>query len=139
MSTLPITSTLPSVSADGYLRLTFQQLPGIPLVHLISGLDEYADPLGPQAAVVTDITGYTEWVGGGDPAISIGWDWQLPAGNSHPVLIRLSPPRSNLMLIDNISRADLGQDKTTRLLEEYVDGLAWQQTVLSHLNLRYRV
>ncbi|MBJ7309522.1 DUF4902 domain-containing protein [Rugamonas sp. CCM 8940] len=122
-----------SVSADGYVRLSLPELEAITLSHLMSCLDEQSGPRGMQAAVATDLTGYTEWVSAGWPAISLGWDWQLASG-LYVKLCRLHAPRSNVMLVDDSSRVDHGQAKTATLLEFYIDHQQWQAATLAYLS-----
>jgi hypothetical protein len=131
-----LTTPLPplSVSADGYVRLSLQELEAIPLSHLISCLDGQGGARAMSAAVATDITGYTEWVSAGWPAISLGWDWQLPATGPGARPRRLHAPRSNVMLVDDSSRVDHGQAKTAMLLEFYVDRQPWQAATLDYLS-----
>ena len=131
-----LTTPLPplSVSADGYVRLSLQELEAITLSHLISCLDEQGGARAMSAAVATDITGYTEWVSAGWPAISLGWDWQLAAAGQPAGLRRLHAPRSNVMLVDDSSRVDHGQVKTATLLEFYVDRQPWQAATLDYLS-----
>ncbi|MDD5707896.1 MAG: DUF4902 domain-containing protein [Kiritimatiellae bacterium] len=131
-----LTTPLPplSVSADGYVRLSLPELEAITLGHLISCLDEQSGARGVLAAVATDITGYTEWVSAGWPAISLGWDWQLAVAGQPAGLRRLHAPRSNVMLVDDSSRVDHGQVKTATLLEFYVDRQAWQAATLDYLS-----
>lgn len=121
---------------DGYIRLTQTQLQGISLAHLISGLDEDAPSLVPAGASQTAITGYTEWVSLGSPAIAVGWDWQMNMSNDQVQLERISDPRSNIMLKDD-SEVDMGQTKSLSLLGGYIDTLNWQPETFSCIDARY--
>lgn len=126
-----------AVSEDGYIRLSFRELQTVPLVHLVSGLDDDAPVTGFSGAMPTDIAGYTEWVSLQEPAVTLGWDWQLrcsPAGIS---LQRTGEPRSNLMLHD-ASGTDIGYRQTTLQLEVFIAALNWQETVKGHICHRYR-
>lgn len=113
-----------ALSQDGYIRMTLLQLQGIPLLHLISGLDEDCS---------ATIAGYTEWLSEGQPAITLGWDWCMVG---HGKLQRVDEPRSNLMLVDETGR-DLGFEATLAALAGFVDGMDWQKTTLSALEERY--
>lgn len=113
-----------ALSNDGYIRMTLLQLQGIPLQHLLSGLDEDCS---------ATIAGYTEWLSEGQPAITLGWDWCMVG---HAKLQRVDEPRSNLMLVDEAG-CDLGYDATLVLLGKFVDGMEWQKTTLSALEERY--
>lgn len=127
-----------SVSSDGYIRLTQDQLSSLELVHLISGLDEdSASPLHTDGATGA-ITGYTEWVCpiGSGAAITIGWDWRMQGGADQASLERISDPRSNLMLQDN-SKIDHGQIHTLVEVCTFVDSLNWQKVTLDSLANRY--
>jgi hypothetical protein len=131
-----ITISMVAVSDDSYIRLLFAELQAIRLTHLISGLDaDYPAPIS-SGAMPTTITGYTEMVSTTTPTITVGWDWQMDAAHNHIRLRRISEPRSNLMLQD-ISRVDLGAAKTIALLESFIDALSWQIEVQSHIDLRY--
>jgi Domain of unknown function (DUF4902) len=125
------------VSHDGYIRVlpaTFRELP---LVHLISGLDEEPDP-GPLTggAQLSAIVGYTEWVTVESPAITVGWDWQLSASRGAAACQRLNEVRSNVMLLDADGR-DLGPQRSCELLGLAVDTMEWSEQVLSAIGNRY--
>ncbi|MEO6147893.1 MAG: DUF4902 domain-containing protein [Sulfuriferula sp.] len=133
-----VTISMLSVSADGYIRLSFAKLQSLTLVHLISGLDENSTASIYSGAIPTEITGYTEWVNTTTPAITIGWDWQMHADQDRTLLHRISAPRSNLMLQDSLG-IDVGPAKTTVILEALVNELDWSNIVRNHIGLRYRV
>lgn len=126
----------PVISEDGYIRLSFPKLEAIRLIHMISGLDEYAPEIVSAGAISTAITGYTEWISNTSPAITIGWDWQLETISSPVSLKRISEPRSNIMLED-AGKRDMGPVKTAALLEIIIDTLDWQIAVMDHIDLRY--
>lgn len=121
------------VSKDGYIRLPCHQVGAVELVHLLSGADPELS--GHAGAVATSLTGFTEWISTGSPAISLGWDWKMDTASRPGELRRLNWPRSNLMLCDR-ARTDVGPDETARLLAQMIDLLAWQGTVRNHLQLR---
>lgn len=124
------------MSETGYIRLTYDQLLQVSLVHLVSGVDEDA-PTGPSdGAQSTAISGYTEWLGQGGLVITVGWDWQMLPDNLGFHLKRISAPSSNLMLLDNRG-SDLGSQKTAVLLENFIDGFNWQSETLQYINFRY--
>lgn len=125
------------ISPDSYIRLTFEELRRISLVHLISGIDEDTPVLLQKGVSFSEITGYTEWVSNTEPAISIGWDWiiqTLQAKNFY--YRRVSEPRSNLMLIDAQQR-DLGPVKTAILIEIILDEMNWQSVVQQYISTQY--
>ncbi|WP_082488655.1 DUF4902 domain-containing protein [Duganella sp. Leaf61] len=124
------------MSNTGYVYLTFPQLQAITLSHLISGMDEDGDPHMPEAAVVTAITGYTEWIAKGKPTITIGWDWQMLRDDAKLRLLRVSEPASNVML-RNAAGVELGHGKSAALLSAFVDSFDWQTITLDYLNDRY--
>lgn len=126
-----------SLLEDGWVRLRFATLQDIPLVHLVSGLDEeqHAAPL-PHGATAAAISGYTEWVSTTVPVISIGWDWWLDTSSLPPKLVLAGEPRSNVMLLDLRDR-DIGMVKTAVILEAVVDALAWQGIVREVIRSRY--
>src|ERR1039457_4128941 len=57
----PAADKLLIISDDGYIRLGFAEIQGICFTHLISGADEDGPAKIPGGAVLTAITGYTEW------------------------------------------------------------------------------
>jgi hypothetical protein len=125
------------VSRDGYIRLspvTFRQ---IPLIHLISGMDE-EPAAGPRTggAQLSEIMGYTEWVSTEKPAITIGWDWRLSASKGAASCLRFGEVRSNVMLMDDQGR-DLGPQRSAELLGAELDGINWSDQVLQAVSSRY--
>lgn len=125
-----------SISPDGYIRLSSAQLEAIPLTHLISGLDEDGAMAGAGGATTTLITGYTEWVAGDNPAITLGWDWQMTTEGAAVRLLRVGQPRSNLMLLGE-GGADLGYQATGSALCVLVDAFGWEQQTLAFIRGRY--
>ena len=134
MPSAPIPASALSVSPDGYIRLALEQFQSLPLVHHISGMDEH----GEEHTSATTLTGYTEWTSQGRPAITLGWDWQMVSDGAQPTLRRINEPRSNLMLMDPSRIRDLGQEKTTVLLIDYVDKIVWQGGAMACLKARYQ-
>jgi hypothetical protein len=121
---------------DGQIRLTYDGLQDLDLVHLISGLDEDGPPLSNEGAVQTAITGYTEWVTHSPPRVTLGWDWQMLAAPNQVELLRVGEPRSNLML-QNGAGGDMGHEKSSMLLETFIDAFDWQSETLSSVSTRY--
>jgi hypothetical protein len=118
-----------------YIYLTVDELCAGALIHLISGVDE--DCQGSTGgAIVTAITGYTEWVSHGGPVLTIGWDWQMAGSGKVVSLQRVGAPSSNLML-QSPCRRDLGHARTVELLKAYVDSFDWQHATLGHISARY--
>jgi hypothetical protein len=124
-----------AVSADGYVRLTRTRLRQLSLVHLLSGLDLEGEPCcRGSGACVTNITGFTEWVTQTEPALSIGWYWQLDA--LQRTYQRVAYPYSNIMMIDG-HRRDFGHQTTAILLGGEIDSLPWQTVVERHIREGY--
>jgi hypothetical protein len=120
----------------GYIRMSYDQLQQISLVHLVSGVDEDGPLSAPSGASSTAISGYTEWISQGGLVITIGWDWQMLPENRGFHLKRISSPSSNLML-QNAGGDDLGPQKTAILLETFIDTFNWQSETLQYINIRY--
>lgn len=131
-----LSDTAFTVSDDGYVRLMYEGVKRMALEHLISGFDEDMPMDASMGAVVTDITGYTEWMTQTQPAITLGWDWQLNIKDMPMQIVRVSEPRRNIMLLDS-SKCDLGFAKTSALLEVFIDSFDWQSAVQKHLHIDY--
>ena len=124
------------LSKDGYLRMTFVAFKNIPLVHLLSGLDE--DHLGSRQsqADACDISGYTEWISPTTPVVTIGWDWRVEVSRGRPRYVLAGFPRSNIMFQD-AERRDLGPVRTITLLKAAVDAMCWQEETKKAISARY--
>ena len=123
-------------SEDGYLRMTLETLFSIPLVHLLSGLNDDSPILPQEGASITHISGYTDWISTTLPVITLGWDWLLDVPKAFSLYIRLEAPSSNVMLIDAL-QLDFGFEKSSLLLGKAIDELAWQEYVRSSITSRY--
>ena len=124
------------ISDSGYLRLTVDELRGVGLAHLISGLDEDIPEIIPHSAIATSVTGYTEWIGGPDATMTVGWDWQIRAEYSALRLARVGWPSSNVLLqTGGDDSADIAA--TPRLLALFIDEFDWQSETFRQICLRY--
>jgi hypothetical protein len=123
-----------AVLADGTVRIPAGRLHELPLVHLVSGLDEPSAAERQAGDCASTLSGYTEWVYGEPSVVTIGWDWQLvPPG---PLLRRIGTPSSNIVLHDAV-RGTLDAQATGLLLSHYIDHIAWQTETLAQLSRRY--
>lgn len=117
------------LSRDGYIRLTFESLQQVGMAHLLSGMDEDRPIAMGTGASSYPITGYTEWVSHGTPAISIGWDWELIGVQGKAQLIQTGTPGSNLMFVDQHGH-DLGSAQTKLLMAAWLNAFNWQTETL---------
>lgn len=124
------------LSPDGYVRLTLEQFQWIPLVHLLSGLDQEESLPLHEGASQTHISGYTEWVSETAPVITLGWDWRMDGASGQARYLRTGFPRSNIMLVDD-QRQDLGPAITAKLLEAAIDKTAWPAVIQRHIMDRH--
>lgn len=124
------------MSDTGSVNLTLVELHATRLVHLISGLDEDPPELVHDGAVLTAITGYTEWISDGSETITIGWDWQMLCESRAVRLKRVSAPSSNVVL-KTTAREDVHRSIANALLEHFIDTFDWQKETLEHISLRY--
>lgn len=122
---------------NGTLGLRPSELQRICLIHLISGVDEDAPEEMTDNAMATLITGYTEWIGEGDPELTIGWDWKMTCDASRVQLVRASDPCSNVA-IHGDDGSDLGPTVAARYLASKVDDFNWQDEALQYINIRYQ-
>ncbi len=125
-----------TISADGYIRLTAAEFGTMNFIHLISGLDEDSPPFPEESAASTAISGYTEWLSGGEPKLSIGWDWVMDVSAGKVRFNRIGEPRSNCMLVD-AEQHDLGHVASNVALGRLVDTLPWQEEVERQIAMRY--
>jgi hypothetical protein len=125
-----------SVSGDGCIRLSYANLQALKLVHEISGLDEGTHVANTMGVTPTTISGYTEWLSHPDRTVTIGWDWEMEGRDSRVRLLRVSDPRSNIMMLES-NGAEAGPEKTRTLLGAFVDSFAWQTEVKKFVAERY--
>jgi hypothetical protein len=118
----------------GYIYLSLDELNKMSLTHLISGVDENEPMLSADVAIMTSITGYTEWINEGK-AITIGWDWQMLASESAAKLVRVSLPSSNLMLQSDAN--NLGHQATAQMLGAFIDRFPWQAETLRYVGVSH--
>lgn len=126
------------VSDDGYIRFSEQTLNTVRLRHLASGMDELGGPPISGCGDVALVTGYTEWFAGKRPYISLGWDWALDTSQGHISLKRISEPRSNVMLVDQVTK-DRDMGKNLVRLASYIDRMSWASSVWPSIVQRYGV
>lgn len=126
-----------TISKDGYIRLSFQELQRVRFHHLMSGLDEAATNKASFGATQATISGYTEWLSDTAPQITIGWDWLMEFVDGRVRLRQIGSPRSNIMLQAGHNE-DVGQEKSLLLQELRIDELGWQSVVMEQISKRYR-
>jgi hypothetical protein len=115
------------ISPDGYVRLSIEQLSGLPIVHLASFHDpDFLDELASQA-ILCKAAGFCECRSDTTPAISFGWGWYVH-GVSNSLLLAPDPVRSNVMLIDKYGY-DMGNVATASLLGSWLELFNWQSWV----------
>lgn len=125
------------ISPDGYVRITLPELLVLPLVHFLSGLDDDSSLCMTEGGIQTSISGYTEWLSSGTPAITVGWDWLIDLKVDAPIYIRSSPPRTNIMLVNMVNHQDLGDEITASHLACLIDRSSWACATAEHIALRY--
>lgn len=130
-----LSMTATTLSADGFIRLTYERFLRIRLEHLCSGLDDTGGHtrLSAEGAYATAIAGYTEWVSAGalsQPVVTIGWSWALVGACGGARCIPVDVPGHNLMFLDSRGN-DLGLKVTTYRLQNWLQQFDWQPQVLS--------
>jgi len=113
----------PRLSADGYVRTTFDALTKLTFRHKLAWEDsdlrrELRTEYFPACRA-----GYCEWDTGGGSVISVGWAWFATADGM--MFIAPGNVNSNLMLVTP-KNYDLGMQKTGELLRAWLSGLRWQ-------------
>lgn len=123
----------PTVSHDGYIRLSLEHLSELPFVHLVSDFDPaILEDLQTQT-VPAHAAGYSEWVSNTTPPISLGWSWFLHS-RSRRLLPAPEAVRSNVMLVD-VHGYDLGQTATSFLFTTWLATHDWQRTVSDAIDI----
>jgi hypothetical protein len=106
-------------------------LSNLPFTHLASEIDpDFLDELKTQT-VAAQAAGFSEWISGTTPTISLGWGWFIH-NRSRRLLLAPDAIRSNVMLID-IHGYDLGTTTTSHLFRTWLAAYDWQNPVASAL------
>ena len=118
-------------TADGFLRMTLEDVLSLSFTHLTSGIDEHCDDGADMCGSRTAISGYTEWIARTAP-VTVGWDWAVEADR----WIRVGPPRSNVLLVDPCDRPyDWARNEA--VLGTVVDAIPWQEHACAAVGRRY--
>ncbi|RZL68252.1 MAG: DUF4902 domain-containing protein [Variovorax sp.] len=123
---------------DGLLRLGRQDLAGIQLMHLISGLDDDLEPEAsqPMCGASASFSGYTEWVSAQEPRLTLGWDWHLEEGSTTPRVVRLGLPRTNVQVLDGTDKP-LPWNESLHVLATFIDTMDWNTPAFQAVCQRY--
>jgi hypothetical protein len=113
------------VCDDGFVRITLDALLSMPLRHFLSGIDGADVASVARCGTVTDVSGYTEWLSDSACTLVMGWDWTVDIAWGAPRWLRIGPPRTNIMLVDDANR-DLGWRRNSEVLSSVVDAMNWQ-------------
>lgn len=117
----------PTVSHDGYIRLSLKSLSELPFTHLSSDFDkDILTDLKLQTVPARD-AGFSEWSSDTVPAISVGWSWFIHT-DTQRLLAAPEAIRSNVMLVD-AHGYDLGKMTTSYLFATWLAMHAWQREV----------
>jgi hypothetical protein len=117
----------PSLSPDGYIRLSIASLGSVPLQHLYSAVDgNFLEELHEQT-VPARSAGFCEWQSATAPEISIGWGWFVH-DRTDRLLLAPDGVRSNIMLIDAVGY-DLDNVKSAHLFYTWLSMFDWTDTV----------
>jgi hypothetical protein len=118
---------MPSMSPDGYIRLSLASLGTLPWLHLYSAVDDHFLEELHEQTVPARTAGFCEWKSATAPEISIGWGWFV---HDETDRLFLAPDgvRSNVMLIDSVGY-DLDAMKTSHLFYTWLNIFEWTETV----------
>jgi len=109
-------------TADGFLRMTLEDVLSLAFTHLASGIDGPCDDAAHRCGSRTTISGYTEWIASTAPPVTVGWDWVAETER----WVRIGPPRSNVLLVDRAERPyDWARNEA--VLGTVVDAIPWQE------------
>jgi hypothetical protein len=124
---------MPTVSHDGYIRMSLKHLSELPFVHLASDIDPAILEELQMQTVPARAAGYSEWVSDTTPAISLGWSWFVHS-QSRQLLPAPEAVRSNVMLVD-VRGYDLGQTATSLLFGTWLATHDWQHEVCNAIDI----
>lgn len=128
-----------TISSDGYVRLTIEDLKKMLITHLVSDLDDNILEFLKEDTGFSQITGYTEWVSTGVPTISMGWDWIIKfSGAEGKCCKRVGGQRSNIILI-NEEGCDLGFSMTNSIIENFIDNMNWKNKVVCQIKSKIQL
>lgn len=113
------------VCDDGFVRIALDALLSTPLRHFLSGVDDAGVAPVARCGTVTEVCGYTEWLSDSACTLVMGWDWTVDLAWGAPRWLRVGPPRTNIMLVDD-ARRDLGWQRNRDVLATVVDAMNWQ-------------
>jgi hypothetical protein len=122
---------------DGLTRLTYSDLKGISFKHIYSELNQDKTAFSSVQDSQTILSGLTEWVSDTTPVLSIGWDWKFDPFKTPPDYKLDGKPYSNIMLISETERVDIGKSATLEILICYISKLSWPDSVKTYLNGKY--
>ena len=100
---------------------------------LYFGMDDDRSVTSGLGASATSITGFTEWISHGIPAITIGWDWELAGTDGKPCLLQTGIPRRSIMFVDQHCQ-NLGTEQTTAILVGWFKTFDWQTEIMSGIS-----
>lgn len=121
-----------NLSRDGYIRIAYQTFRQFEMTCLCSGMDEDRPVFSGIGASASSITGFTEWVSHGMPAITIGWDWELAGADGKACLAQTGIPGRNVMFVNQHGQ-DLGAEQTTAILVDWLKTFDWQTEIMNEL------
>lgn len=124
-------------SENGLVRISYQNLSGLKFCHYYSDLHDTDETELELNDSLTVLAGSTEWISKTTPLLSIGWCWKLDHTNNSIAYIMDGEPYSNIMIIDNVSHRDIGQIKTSEVLEKFISQLNWSDEVKCFINEKY--
>ncbi|HEY5799524.1 MAG TPA: DUF4902 domain-containing protein [Burkholderiaceae bacterium] len=122
----------PTLSRDGYIRLSLHHLSQLPLIHLDTATDDAILDELRALTVPAAAAGYCEWCSVTTPSISIGWSWFIHS-QSAQILPAPEAVRSNVMFVD-AQGYDLGQTETSMLFTLWLATHEWKGNVAAHTN-----
>jgi Domain of unknown function (DUF4902) len=115
--------TEPTLSFDGYVRLTFDVLTRLAFKRKSAWEDAELGREFCAESLPARRAGYCEWETDDDIAVTVGWTWF--AIDSGRMFIAPGCVNSNLMLVTQ-KNYDLGALKTSDLLRAWLSSVSWQ-------------
>ncbi|SQI40234.1 Uncharacterised protein [Leminorella richardii] len=120
---------------DYRVYLSVNDFYDVQLSHLYSAAYEEPEWLRTGGSIATTISGYTEWVSGTSPTVSLGWDWELRYENASCRFVKTGPIFSNIAFKSTEGSELILCDEAhlQQVLSDKIGSIKWEHEILHHI------